>query len=97
MDKDIDEIFNSVTKNFNDRVSQLNAMILEVQDLFPRYRELSKLIVEIYSTPSPDENKITELKENFYRLVKNLNSINKEIYTIIFESDFTNDQSQNND
>lgn len=97
MDKDIDEIFNSVTKNFNDKVSQLNAMILEVQDLFPRYRELSKLIVEIYSTPFPDENKITELKENFYRLVKNLNSINKEIYTIIFESDFTNGQSQNND
>lgn len=97
MDKDVDEIFNNITKDFNDRVSLLNAMILEVQDVFPHYRKLFKLIVEIYSTPSPDQSKVTELKENFYRLVKNLNSINREIYTIIFESDFTNGQSQNND
>lgn len=89
MTKEIDNIFDDITKDFYDKVHEVNAIILEATDIISEYRLIGNLVSEICSSSNPDDNKILELKENFYRMLKHLNSINNDLYLILFETDFS--------
>lgn len=97
MTKEIDKIFDEIVDGYYDKVHEVNAIVMEAKDILAQYDSIKTLVSQICSTSSPDENKVLELRENFYRLVKHINSINQELYGIIFETDIVKDQNQNTD
>lgn len=94
MSKELDKIFDEIVEQYYDKVHELNAIIMEAKDVVSQYDSIKLLVLEITSNPNPDDDKILELRENFYRLVKHINSINQEIYEIIFETDIVKDKNQ---
>lgn len=94
MSKELDKIFDEIVEQYYDKVHDLNAIIMEAKDVVSQYDSIKLLVLEITSNPNPDDDKILELRENFYRLVKHINSINQEIYEIIFETDIVKDKNQ---
>jgi hypothetical protein len=94
MSKELDKIFDEIVEQYYDKVHELNAIIMEAKDVVSQYDSIKLLVLEITSNPNPDDDKILELRENFYRLVKHINSINQEIYEIIFETDIIKDKNQ---
>ena len=83
MSDNVDDIFNEIVSNHYDKVSELNALIMEAKDLTAQYEYIRQDIVDIYTDSSVDDTKILQLHENFARLLRNINSINKELFSII--------------
>ena len=86
-DYDVDHVFNEVVKEFNDKVTDLNALISEAKDLCSHYEIIRKDIVNLYTNPNFTELDQIQLKEHFYKVIKNLNSLNKELFDIIMENE----------
>lgn len=84
---DIDAVFDEVVSNFNDRISDLNALIQEAKDLCSHYETIRKDIINFYTNPNFTELDQIQLKEHFYRLIKNINSLNKELFEIIMNDE----------
>ena len=93
--KDIDAIFDEIAESYNNKLSEVNAILTEARDLVSQYADIKKMINEVCSKSDPDENSILRLRETFYRLLKNINSINRELYSIVFESDLIKKSNQN--
>jgi len=86
MTKDIDQMVDEVIGELKEKSSDLNALLMEAKDLCAQYDHVKKDVVNICKTSSPTEDYVIQMRERFYVLVKRINSLNKEIFDIIFKT-----------
>lgn len=86
MTDNIDQIFDEAIEELKQKSSDLNALLMEAKDLCAQYDYIKKDVTTICRTSSPTDSSILQLRERFYFLVKRINSLNKEIFDILFKA-----------
>jgi hypothetical protein len=94
VNREIDRILDEVIDGYYEKVDRVGAIIMEAKGTFVQYDNIRFIVDQICSGSCSDENKILELRENFYTLIKRINSLNQELYEIIFATDILKGQNQ---
>ena len=83
IDKLFEEEYSSYNHRINDKVAEIEAIIMEIKDTTSKYSTLKNNISSMFVNRDLDDNNTLQVYELFSAIIRYINRLNQDLFNLI--------------